>query len=150
MQRYRPPTTALDALDTLVPFFPFLPLLRSHHRGSRALLLSEHVPAALGENAVAPAHRVLGARDLAQEHRLQQDWRRREHRRVHYAAGGGHDLAHATVDGVGVEDHVEEVEPHTAHLKKKKHMKNSAGNRQRKVEWGGGGGAYSMAEGGRG
>ena len=77
------------------------------------------MPAALREDAVAPAHGVLGTRDLAQEHGLQEDWRRREHRRVDYAAGGRHDLAHATVDGVGVEDHVEEVEPYTTHLAKK-------------------------------
>lgn len=104
-------------------FYPtstHLSIFPAYHRGSRALLLSEHVPAALGEDAVASAHRVLGARDLAQEHGLQQDWRRREHRRVDYATGGGHDLAHATVDGVGVEDHVEEVEPHTTYLSRKK------------------------------
>lgn len=96
--------------------------LQSHHRGPRALLLSEHVPTALGEHAVAAAHCVLGARNLAQEDRLQQHGRRREHRRVDHAAGGGHDLAHTTVDGVGVKHHVEEVEPYPADLVRQEHV----------------------------
>lgn len=115
------PLIPTHIFSSLYPSLPsFLSIASAHHRGSRALLLSEHVPAALREDAVAPTHRVLGARDLAQEHGLQEDWRRREYRRVDYAAGGGHDLAHATVDGVGVEDHVEEVEPYATHLATKK------------------------------
>lgn len=90
--------------------------LQRHHGGSRALLLSEHVSATLGQHTVAAAHRVLRARDLAQEHRLKEHGGCREHRRVHHATGGGHDLAHTTVDGIGVENHIQEVEPHSADL----------------------------------
>lgn len=39
-----------------------------------------------------------------------------EHAGVHDTAGGRHDLAHATVDGIGVEDHVQHLDTDAAHL----------------------------------
>mmetsp|Transcript_34805 Transcript_34805/g.25142 ORF Transcript_34805/g.25142 Transcript_34805/m.25142 type:complete len:810 (-) Transcript_34805:10-2439(-) len=85
-------------------------------RGARALVLLEHVAAAPVEARVDAAKRRLRALDLDQEHGLHELGRRDHLRGVHDAARRRDDLASASVDGVRVHRHVEDLEADAAHV----------------------------------
>ncbi len=87
-----------------------------HLGGTRALLLSEDVPTAAGEDAIDVAHGILRHGDVAEVDRLEESRSSRHEGGEAHTAGGGHDLSHTTVNGISVEDDVHEVEPAAAHL----------------------------------
>eukprot|EP00449_Zooxanthella_nutricula_P035398 CAMPEP_0198615238 /NCGR_PEP_ID=MMETSP1462-20131121/159292_1 /TAXON_ID=1333877 /ORGANISM="Brandtodinium nutriculum, Strain RCC3387" /LENGTH=350 /DNA_ID=CAMNT_0044347037 /DNA_START=171 /DNA_END=1220 /DNA_ORIENTATION=- len=90
--------------------------LHLDERGALTLVLLEDATAPQVHAVVHAAHRFLRARDLDEEHGLLQGRLGRQLRREAAAARRGHDLAGATVDGVGVERHIHEVEADAAHV----------------------------------
>ena len=87
--------------------------LQVDHRGPLLLLFVEHAPTSAGDHTVAATHDVLGHLDLGQVHGLHEGRAGAEHGGVGHAAGGGDDLASTTVDGVGVQGNVLDLEQDT-------------------------------------
>lgn len=69
---------------------------------------------ASGQDAVDPSHCLLRALYLAEVDRLEDSWFCSQHAGVEDPTGGWDDLTASSVDGVGMEGHVVQVEPYTS------------------------------------
>merc|ERR1712039_470890 len=92
--------------------------VRLHLDEGRALtrVLLKHAAAPQVHARVDTAHGLLRARDIDQEDRLLERWLGRHLRRKAAPACRRHDLASATVDRIGVERHIHDVEADTTHV----------------------------------
>merc|ERR1719414_1781794 len=79
-------------------------------------VLLEHTPTPQVHAVVDTTHGLLWACDLDQEHRLLQGRLRDQLCSETTPTGGGHDLPSATVDGIGVQSDIHDVEPNASHV----------------------------------
>merc|ERR1711939_715135 len=84
-------------------------------RGTRALGLLEDVTTSPGQHTVDTTHGLLRHLDLDQEDRLHETRVGKESRSVEHTTSGGDDLATTTVDGIGVEGNIHDVEADGTH-----------------------------------
>lgn len=82
---------------------------------TRALLLVEDVTTTTGQNTVDTTHGLLGNLNLDKVDRLKKSGLSKEGRGVEDTTGSGHDLTGTTMDGIGVEGNIEDVETDRAH-----------------------------------
>ena len=82
---------------------------------SGALVLAEDVTSSPGEHSVHATHGTLGHLDLDQEDGLQETRLGEEGRGVQDATGGWDELATTTMDGVGVQGDIHDVESARPH-----------------------------------
>lgn len=87
---------------------------REHGRAG-TLLFREHLPTALVQARVDTANSVLRALNLDQVDRLLQRRLREQARGVGDTARGWQNLTTATVNGIGVQNDIHDVDPYTAH-----------------------------------
>ena len=84
-------------------------------RSTGALLLAKDVTSPAGKNTVDTTHGGLGDLDFDQEDGLHKSGLSQEGRGVEDAARGRDDLATTTMNGVGVEGNIKDVEADRAH-----------------------------------
>jgi hypothetical protein len=84
-------------------------------RGTRALFFGEDVTSSSVEDGVDAAHGCVGTEDFDEEDGFLEGGLREEFCGVEDAAAGGDDLASSSVDGVGVEGDVLDIESDTSH-----------------------------------
>ncbi|TLD26845.1 hypothetical protein PspLS_04985 [Pyricularia sp. CBS 133598] len=89
--------------------------LDGEQRGTGALLLVEDHTTAASKDTVDTTHGLLGNLDLDQEDGLEDGGLGQKGRGVEDTAGSGHELTGTTVDGVGVQGHIQNVEADTTH-----------------------------------
>lgn len=89
--------------------------LDGEERSTRALLLVEDVTSPAGKDAVDTTHGGLGDLDLDQEDGLEESGLGKEGRGVQNTTSSRDDLATTTVDSIGVEGNIEDVEADRAH-----------------------------------
>eukprot|EP00438_Fugacium_kawagutii_P020096 Skav232648 [mRNA] locus=scaffold2334:107781:121188:+ [translate_table: standard] len=90
--------------------------LHLHQGRSLALVLLEDAAAAQVHAVVHAAHGLLGTGDLHQEDGLLQGWLGGQLRGEAASAGWRHDLSSTTVDGIGVQRHIHQVELDASHV----------------------------------
>merc|ERR1711935_419254 len=90
--------------------------LHLEHWCTRCLLLLEHVTALAIENGVDTAHGLLGALHLDEVDGLQQTWLSGHAASVQDATGSWDQLSTATMDGIGVEGDIVEIETDSTHV----------------------------------
>jgi hypothetical protein len=84
-------------------------------RRARTLFFTKDVASATIENGVDTAHGCVGAEDFDEEDGFLEGGLGEEFGGVEDAAAGGDDLSTTTVDGVGVEGYVLDVETDASH-----------------------------------
>lgn len=89
--------------------------LDREERSAETLLLLEDVTTTAGEDTVDATHGVLGNLDLDQEHGLEERGLGEEGGGVEHTTRGGDDLSTTTVNGIGVEGDIHDVEADGAH-----------------------------------
>mmetsp|Transcript_11691 Transcript_11691/g.18344 ORF Transcript_11691/g.18344 Transcript_11691/m.18344 type:complete len:626 (-) Transcript_11691:686-2563(-) len=85
-------------------------------RGSGTLVLLEHVATAPVQCRVDTSHSGLRTLDLHQEHGLHKAGLRQHFASIHDTTSGGDDLPSASVDGIGMEGHIEDREADPTHV----------------------------------
>jgi len=61
-------------------------------------------------------HAFTGSSDIASENGLKESGLRKEFQSIEESSGGGHDLSSTSVDGVGVEFTIIDIESHSSHV----------------------------------
>ena len=89
--------------------------LDGEERSTRTLLFIEDVSSAAGEHTVDTTHGLLGHLDLDKEDGLEKGGVGKEGGGVQHTTSSGDDLATTTVDGIGVEGNIHDVEADTTH-----------------------------------
>lgn len=84
-------------------------------RSTGTLLLAEDVTTSSGKDTVHTTHGVLGDLNLNQVHGLEEGGLGEQGSGVQDTAGSGDDLTTTTVDGIGVEGNIEDVEADGSH-----------------------------------
>ncbi|GIX64180.1 uncharacterized protein BcabD6B2_36150 [Babesia caballi] len=87
-----------------------------NERGASPVLLVEDVTTTLVQSAVHTSHGVLRAVDVDKEHGLLKLGLGSQLTGVEAATAGGHDLTSASVDGISVHSHIQEVEANSTHV----------------------------------
>lgn len=95
--------------------------LDGEQRSTGTLLLVEDHTTAAGKDTVDTTHGLLGNLDLDQEDGLEDGGLGQKGRGVQDTAGSGHELTGTTVDGIGVQGHIQNVEADTTHGLLSKH-----------------------------
>lgn len=83
--------------------------------GTHSLLLSENVTSPLGQDTIDTTHGLLRNSDLDQVDWLQKSWLSEKSSCVQDTTGSWDDLSTTSVDGIGVEGDIHDVEPDAAH-----------------------------------
>ena len=89
--------------------------LDGEERSAGALLLVEDVTTTAGKDTVDTTHGLLGDLDLDKEDGLKESGLGQESGGVEHTTSGGDELTATTVDGIGVEGNIEDVEADGAH-----------------------------------
>jgi hypothetical protein len=89
--------------------------LDSEEWGAWALFLGEDVTTSAGEDTVDTTHGLLWDLDLDQVDWLQESWVGQEGSGVQNTTSSWDDLSSSSVDGIGVEGNIEDVEANRAH-----------------------------------
>jgi hypothetical protein len=89
--------------------------LDGEERSSGTLLFAEDVTSTAGENTIDTTHSTLGNLNLDQENRLKKTWFGKEGRGVQDTAGSWNKLSTTTMDRIGVEGNIHDVESARTH-----------------------------------